>query len=130
MNRPDGKSERRRREMLGRRAEAFAAIWLQLKGYSILDRRVRFKVGELDIVARRGNVVVFVEVKARQTRDAGLGAVTDRSWVRIARAASQWMSRRRDQEGADWRYDLMVVTPNAMPLHMRDHWRPETGDAD
>src|SRR3712207_8606209 len=65
--------KRRRAEQGGRRAERLAALWLQLKGWKILGRRVRTPVGEVDLVARRGRTVAFVEVKARATaEEAGL----------------------------------------------------------
>ena len=56
---------RRRAERGGRRAEALAALWLRLKGWTILARRVRTPVGEVDLIARRGRTIAFVEVKAR-----------------------------------------------------------------
>ncbi len=101
-----------------------AAIWLSLKFYRILGRRVRFKSGELDIIARRGKVVAFVEVKARKSVDEGVAAVTQSNWVRVSRAASAWMKSRPDLKHLDWRYDLVVVTPMSFPHHFKDAWRP------
>jgi len=63
----------------GLSAEARAAAYLMAKGYRILAKRFRTPVGEIDLVARRRNVVVFVEVKARATLDDAAYAVTPRS---------------------------------------------------
>jgi putative endonuclease len=66
-------------EQRGRRAEILALLFLSLKGYRILARRFRAAGGEIDIVARRGDLLIFAEVKARATIDAALGAVPPRA---------------------------------------------------
>src|SRR5437762_972825 len=90
--------QRRAREQAGRRAEASAALWLQLKGYRILDRRARTPHGEIDLVALRGNILAFVEVKARKERQAALEAATPELRRRVERAARMWAGRRRGME--------------------------------
>jgi putative endonuclease len=78
---------RQRAEQGGRRAERLASLWLQLKGWKILGRRVRTRSGEVDLVARRGRTVAFVEVKARATaEEAGL-ALDEWRLRRVAAAA-------------------------------------------
>lgn len=65
MNRPRPRKtpeQRRKAETQGRRGERIAGWWLRLKGWNILDRRVRTPAGEVDLVARKGNLVAFVEV--------------------------------------------------------------------
>lgn len=121
----EAQSRRVAAEIRGRRAETMAALWLRLKGYSILDRRVRLPVGEIDLIARRGSVVAFVEVKARQTQLAGEQAVRHGAWQRINRAAESWMASRRHLASADWRFDLVVILPRRLPVHYRDRWRPD-----
>ena len=121
----DGRTRRKAAEAHGRRAEALAALWLQLKGYRILARRVRLPVGEIDLVARRGKIVAFVEVKARQTREQGEHAVRPEGWRRINRAAESWMARRPQLAGLDWRFDLVIVLPRQLPAHLPDRWRPD-----
>lgn len=121
----DSRSRRIAAETLGRRSEAFAALWLQLKGYRVLARRVRLPVGEIDLIARRGNLVVFVEVKARKTRLEGETAVSRASWQRISRAAESWMAPRATLAKLDWRFDLIVIVPGCLPVHFRDRWRPD-----
>lgn len=115
---------RRDAEKRGRRAETLAAIALQLKGYRILDRRVRTPLGEVDLIAQRGRVLAFIEVKQRATQHSAQTAVPDRNWQRIAAAAANWSARRPDLSTNDWRYDLITVSPRRWPVHYRDFWRP------
>lgn len=124
MQKKHGKTSRKKREAKGRRAEFFASIWLKLKGYYILDMRVRMHTGEIDIIAKKGKLIAFVEVKARKTTQIGQRSVTDHSWRRISRTAEIWMSHKRKFTGHDWRYDLVVISPLALPVHFRDYWRP------
>lgn len=121
----DNRSRRIAAETRGRRSEAFAALWLQLKGYRVLARRVRLPVGEIDLIARRGNLVAFVEVKARKTRLEGETAVPRASWQRISRAAESWMASRAALAKLDWRFDLIVIVPGRLPVHLHDRWRPD-----
>jgi putative endonuclease len=79
--------------------------------------------GELDIVAKRGRVVAFVEVKARPQREAGLHAVGPGQRRRIARAAAAYLARRPDLAGCVARFDVMVVGPGPFPFHLADAWR-------
>lgn len=116
---------RQQNELWGRRAESLATLYLRLKGYSILDRRVSLRVGELDIVARRGETYAFVEVKARKSVEAGFNAVTHTSRRRIERAAEAWLAR-RNILAEFWRYDIIVVRPWRRLVHLKDAWRPDT----
>lgn len=117
--------DRRRREQAGRRAETAAALWLQLKGYRILDRRARMPACEIDLVARKGKFVVFVEVKSRRSHAQALEAVTPQLRQRLEEAANQWVSRRRGLREALWRFDVVLLAPGRLPKHMRDAWRAE-----
>ncbi|HSV29649.1 MAG TPA: YraN family protein [Candidatus Omnitrophota bacterium] len=111
----------------GRRAESLAALWLRLKGYRILARgSVTGRgtgAGEIDIVARRGRVVAFVEVKARPSRDEALEAITAAQRRRIMRAAETFLSRHPELAGCDMRFDAVLVVPNRLPRHISDAWR-------
>ena len=118
------RADRQRAERRGRRAETLAALHLRLKGYRILARRVRNGGGEIDLVARRGQVVAFVEVKQRRYLDSARQAVSPRNWQRIARAAELWMANRPALSPYDWRYDLVTVQPFGWPRHHKDFWRP------
>ena len=118
--------ERRRRaaEARGRRAETLAALWLGLKLYRVLDRRVRTPRGELDLVARRGGLLVFIEVKQRPSGREAVEAVTPRQQARIAAAAEVWAAR-RGLDRLDRRFDVITVSPGRLPHHMRDAFRPD-----
>lgn len=118
--------QRRRRERAGRGAEAAAALWLQLKGYRILAQRVRMPACELDIIARKGRMLVFVEVKSRRTIAAAREAVTPELRRRLEQAAHQWSGRLRNANELLWRFDMMLLAPGRLPLHVRDAWRAES----
>ena len=77
-------------------AESRAAAFLIAKGFRILARRWRSPVGEIDIIARRRSLLVFVEVKARENLDDAAWSVTDRQRLRIAAAAEAWLARNGD----------------------------------
>ena len=112
---------RRRSERRGHQAEAVAAWWLRAKGYRILARRSRHPVGEIDLVARRGRVLAFVEVKARATRAAAVASLTARQRERIARAAQAFVAARPGCAGLAARFDLVVVA-RGRPVHIPNAW--------
>ncbi len=115
---------RQRAERGGRRAEVLAALWLMLKGYRILARRCRTPVGEIDLVARRGGRIVFVEVKTRGAgTDEAAWSVTPRQQARIARAAEHWLARRPAFQGHDIGFDVVLLAPWAWPRHLADAFR-------
>ncbi len=84
--------DRRAAEVAGRRGERIAGWWLRLKGWQILDRRVRTPAGEVDLVARRGKLVAFVEVKARATDAAASWSPSSRSRHARPMPVSTWRS--------------------------------------
>ena len=112
---------RQRAERGGRRAEALAAVWLQLKGWKILGRRVRTPVGEVDLVARRGRTVAFVEVKARATAEEA-GFALDEYRLRRVAAAAEALAHRYARDGDDIRLDAVFVVPRRLPRHMANIW--------
>jgi putative endonuclease len=116
--------DRQRREQRGRRAENLAAFWLQLKGYRILDRRAKTPHGELDLVALRGRMLVFVEVKARADYRRAVESITPQMQRRIERAAQLWAGRHKRYNGHLWRYDVVAICPASLPRHLREAWRP------
>lgn len=113
--------KRRRAERGGRRAEWLAAVWLQLKGWKILGRRVRTPVGEVDLVARRGRTVAFVEVKARAT-EAEAGLALDEWRLRRVAAAAEALAHLYAQAGDDIRLDAVFIVPGRLPRHMANIW--------
>lgn len=118
-----GTAERRRREAAGRLAEA-ACVWhLRLRGWRILARRARTRVGEIDIVAARRGIVAFIEVKARPDLAQAAWSVTPPQRRRIARAAEAFLQKRPDLAARDLRFDVMLVAPWRLPRHVIDAWR-------
>ena len=121
------KTDRRKAEENGRRAEWLAEIVLRIKGYRILARRARTPLGEMDIVARKGSVIVIIEVKQRQTLIDGQNAVPDAAWRRIARAADLWLATKHPSAfDMDRRFDLVIALPRLRIRHLKDVWRPDS----
>src|ERR1700731_2403826 len=99
-------------------AEARAAAYLMAKGYRILAKRFRTPVGEIDLVARRRNLLVFVEVKARATLDEAAYAVTPRQQRRIVDAAQAWLMAHPEHAEFELRFDAMLIAPRHLPRHL------------
>jgi len=109
---------RRRAEGRGRRAETIAAWFLRLKLYRILARRYRTPVGEIDLVARRGRTIAFIEVKRRASEAEAIAAVTQAGRRRIARAAALWIAAHPAAAGFDQRFDVVIALPGRLPRHL------------
>ncbi|GAA3057581.1 YraN family protein [Rhizobium viscosum] len=118
----DGEATLRRRKALrrGSRAEYIAAIFLMLKGYRILAMRYKTKLGEIDIIARKGDLSVFVEVKARADEMGAVDAVSYASQKRIRAASDLWLARQRDYARLSQRYDIVAILPGKLPRHFPD----------
>ena len=110
-------------EKRGRRAETFAGLYLQLKGYHILARRYKTKSGEIDLIVRRGNIVAMVEVKQRHSLEAAQESIHPSSLKRIEKAAAQFLNTRQQNENCDVRFDVIFVMPGFRIKHMPDAWR-------
>jgi len=102
----------------GLSAESRAAAFLMAKGYRILAKRYRTPHGELDLVAKRRNLVAFVEVKARATLDEAAYAVTPRQQARIINAAQAWLVAHPDYAEFELRFDAMLIAPRRLPRHL------------
>lgn len=110
-----------RAERRGRQAERIAAWWLRLKGWQIMARRLRTPAGEIDLIARRDRLVIFVEVKARAD-DAELNlAVDERRLARVARAA-EVVAHDYLRPGDDMQIDAMLLAPGRPPRHLSNVW--------
>lgn len=103
----------------GRIAEVAAMLLLRAKGYRILARRWRAPGAEIDIVARRGRTLVFVEVKARGSMDLAEIALTPAQRRRITRAAEVFVARHPGHAGGHMRYDMMLVSKGGWPRHIQ-----------
>jgi len=118
-----GKVKRRRADRRGLWAERWAALWLGLKGYRILARRWRVRSGEIDLIARKGRTIVFVEVKARHKLSAAAESVTARQRHRVMQAARAFLARHPGLTALDRRFDVMLVTRWRPPAHIPDAWQ-------
>jgi putative endonuclease len=102
----------------GLSAESRAALFLIAKAYRILARRWKTPFGEVDIVARRRNDLVFVEVKARENLDDAAEAVTERSKQRIIAAAEFWLAHHPHDAHSAIRFDAVLIAPGKLPRHI------------
>ena len=112
---------------LGHAAE-WRAVWrLRLAGFSILARRYKTRLGEIDIVARRGDLLVFVEVKARGDLLVAVDALGNSQFGRVSRAASLFLARHPRYAACSVRFDAVLVSGSLWrqmwPHHLADVWR-------
>jgi putative endonuclease len=114
---------RRRAHRFGLRAELVAELMLRLKGYQVLSRRFAAAGGEIDLVARRGATVAFVEVKARDNLEAALNAIDPGKRRRISRAARVWLARNPWAAGLNLRCDAVFIAPGRLPRHFAAAYR-------
>lgn len=108
-------------EASGRKAETLAAWWLRLKGWRILATRARVPGGEVDLIARRGRTLAFVEVKKRRTADAAAWALDEYRLRRVAVAAER-LAPRYARDGDDIRIDALFIVPGRLPRHLPNVW--------
>lgn len=114
-----GADRRQRAEQAGRSAETLAAWMLRLKFYRILNQRYRTPVGEIDIVARRGRLIVFIEVKHRTGGEMALDRALEAvNTARIVRAAEWFQTHHPHYHGFDFRFDVVSVAPGRWPHHL------------
>lgn len=117
-------SRRQQAWRFGWAAETATAWSLRAKGYRIIRRRHRSPVGEVDLIARRGKLLAFIEVKARSTREAAADSITARQKSRIERAAALFLSSHSRYADFDIRFDVVLITRGRLPYHIKDAWRP------
>lgn len=115
-------TRRKRAEQRGRRAEMLVAFNYLLRGYQILARRVKTPLGEIDVVARKGPLIVLIEVKARQDEAAAIFAVSAGARRRIEGAGRLYLARRQEFATFGLRYDIAAVRGLHVCL-IRDAWR-------
>ena len=101
-------------------SEYLAAFYLMMKGYRILSLRYKTRVGEIDIIARKGDIVVFCEVKARPSVDDAIFAVNATTQKRIRDASDFWLSRQKNASRLSQRYDVIAIVPLALPKHIEN----------
>jgi putative endonuclease len=102
----------------GHRGEALAAFSLRLKGWRIVAKRYRSPLGEIDLIARRGDLVAMIEVKTRASLMEAMDAVTPSAQRRIMGSADLWLSRQKDAATLSIRFDIIAVLPWRWPIHV------------
>ena len=103
-------------------AEYFVVVYLTLLFYSIVSRRYKTKVGEVDIIARRGDSLVFVEVKARKSRAEVHSSLTVNQQGRIVRAAQLFLAKNPKYSQSNIRFDLILLCPSFYLRHIKNAW--------
>lgn len=115
--------QRARAEQAGRRGEALAALYLRLTGWRILAQRLRSARGEIDIVARRGRTLCFVEVKWRASGVDLHHAISPANLRRIA-AAAEAVGPRFARPADMQRIDVLLMAPGRWPRRLENVWQP------
>lgn len=110
--------DRARSYRAGIRAEYVAALWLLLKGYVLVAMRYKTPVGEIDLVARRGNTLVAIEVKARARRADAAEAVHGKNQSRVVRAAQYFQRAHPRYASAQVRFDVCLIAWYRLPQHI------------
>ncbi len=105
-------------------AERIAVVLLWCKGYKIIKTRYRNAHGEIDIIAKRVNLLVFVEVKARKSQQQAAESITARQRIRIEKTAMGFMSSDRSYPNMQVRFDAVLCIPGKWPEHIENAWRP------
>jgi len=106
-------------------AESFASLYFMAKGFRTLKTRYKVKEGEIDLVMCKGHVVTFVEVKARNSSEQALEAVTYKARKRIESAALRFIEQYPDYADYDLRFDIVGVVDRFCVEHLENAWRPD-----
>ncbi|GAA4643812.1 YraN family protein [Pontixanthobacter gangjinensis] len=110
-------------EQSGRDGELRAAMWLRMKGWSVLAQRVRTPRGEIDLIVKRGGIVAFVEVKWRKRQEDLDHAIDEYRLSRVA-AAVECVAHKYATDGEDIRIDVILLAPGGFPRHIVNAWQP------
>lgn len=106
----------------GKNGETLAALWLRLKGYRILARRWNCSGGEIDIIARKGKIIVLVEIKTRPDIKQAMEAISRKQQQRIENSADIWLARFPAYAQYSLRFDFIAVCPRKLPHHIKAYW--------
>lgn len=115
-----GKNKDKQTYQKGLRAELLSKLWLWTFGYSILEQRYKTPMGEIDLIARKGKHIAFIEIKYRQTFEEAAYSITDHQKKRINKAALLWLAK-EEQLGFDsLSFDVILVSPWKLPHHIKN----------
>ncbi len=117
------KQRRQKAYKKGLWAEALAAFYLMLRGYSIIRWRYKCHVGEIDLIAAKGGTLAVVEVKARSALSEALDSVTIRNRARVERATLHFLSCNPDFSRSAVRFDVVALTGPFSIHHLDNAWQ-------
>lgn len=112
--------KRQRAEKFGRKMELAAELFMRSKGYTILECRYKTPHGEIDLIAEKAGMIIFVEVKARAKKTDWATALETINQTRIVNAASQWIANNPANCDRDMRFDVILLSPNSLPHHLEN----------
>lgn len=118
MKEPLANGKRRDAFLRGVSAESRASLYLAAKGYRTIARRWKSPLGEIDLVVKRGKLIVFVEVKARGDLDSAAESLLARQRRRITGAAEAWLATHPEHCSYDLRFDAVLIAPRRLPRHI------------
>ncbi len=107
--------------LYGKLAEYLACIWLFLKGYNIIATRYKNAFGEIDIIATKPSLLIFVEVKARKNFSESIPIMTLKQKKRIEAAAKIFLASHPSYLNYEFRFDL-IIFKKFMPTHLINIW--------
>ena len=116
------KTKKQKSYYKGLLAEEMAELLLRVKGYKILERRFKTPIGEIDLICKKKNLLVIVEVKERKTINEALQAVSENAKGRIAHAASYYRAAHPKHENDTIRFDLIAVHMPFLVKHLLNAW--------
>ena len=101
-------------------AEVVAKFMLRLKGYRIIEQRYKTQVGEIDLIAKRGSHIAFIEVKYRQTLEDAAFSLSDHQKKRISKTANLWLAKQSDMSYESLSFDAILFAPWKLPNHIKN----------
>ncbi|WP_085901515.1 YraN family protein [Kiloniella majae] len=107
----------------GRSAEFFSAWYLRCKGYKILARNYKTRVGEVDLIAHKKRLICFVEVKKRHDFETASQAISQKQKVRITHAAQYFLKQNPQYQDFDQRFDAVLIGATVFPYHIKNAWQ-------
>lgn len=118
--------QKRAAQKAGRRAEFWTLWMLRAKAYHLVARNYQppqTGYGEIDLIMRRGRLLIFVEVKYRPDRHAAKAAIRPHQWRRIGRSAAHFVAAHKSFQNHLWRFDVVACAPRHLLRHIADCWR-------
>ncbi|WP_417431258.1 YraN family protein [Kiloniella sp.] len=107
----------------GRYAETIAAMYLRCKGYQILARNYKTKVGEIDLIAKKRSLICFLEIKKRKSVETASQAIHQKQQKRIIRTAEYFLKHNPFYQNFDKRFDAILIGATVFPYHIKNAWQ-------